>query len=184
MKNLFCLFLLTLSISANAQVSVNNDNSLPDNSAMLDVKSTVKGILVPRMTAAEMLLIPTPATGLMVYNTTGQAFYNYSGTAWVMLAAGSANILKDTDGDTKIVVEKTSDEDIIHFSLAGTEKMTLMSNRLEFADRQHFSWSLCRGIEYDRICKYGSRILFPGKQCKRTKQHWLRILDITGQQYR
>jgi len=54
---------------AMAQVGINNDNSQPDPSAMLDVKSTSKGVLLPRMTADQRNAIPSPAEGLMVYCT-------------------------------------------------------------------------------------------------------------------
>ncbi len=134
MKNLLFLLFAAMGMFAHSQVAVNADGSQPDNSAMMDVKSTDKGFLIPRMTTAEMLLIPSPAAGLLVYNTTSQAFYCYTSTTWTMLKAGSANILKDADGDTKVEVEKNSDEDIIRFSLAGTEKMILRNSRLDFPD--------------------------------------------------
>lgn len=53
-----------------AQVSIQTDGSNPDPSAMLDVKSTTKGILIPRMTFAQEQAIVSPAQGLMVFNTT------------------------------------------------------------------------------------------------------------------
>lgn len=51
------------------QVSINNDGSLPDNSAMLEVKSTNSGFLLPRMTHAQLSAISNPADGLLVYCT-------------------------------------------------------------------------------------------------------------------
>ena len=39
-------------VYAQQGVAINNDGTNPDNSAMLDIKSTSKGILVPRMTSA------------------------------------------------------------------------------------------------------------------------------------
>ena len=68
---------------AHAQVAVNADNSVPDASAMLDVKSTTKGILVPRVTAAQRALISSPATGLLVYQTDGPVGYYYYATGGV-----------------------------------------------------------------------------------------------------
>ena len=72
MKNLFLLVLLFCGIAAGAQVAVNTDGSIPDNSAMLDVKSTTKGMLVPRMTAAQRNAISSPATGLLVFEPVGR----------------------------------------------------------------------------------------------------------------
>ena len=56
-----------------AQVGINNDNSLPDLSAMLDIKSTNKGLLPPRMTFAQRNAIVNPAQGLMVVCTNCKA---------------------------------------------------------------------------------------------------------------
>jgi hypothetical protein len=72
-----------------AQVAITTDGSLPDNSAMLDIKSSDKGILVPRMTEAERNAIGNPAKGLLVYVTTDEQFYYNSGSAaspnWVTI---------------------------------------------------------------------------------------------------
>ena len=94
MKNLIsALFLLTV-ISTHAQVGINTDGTVPDNSAMLDVKSTDKGVLLPRMTMAQRNAIANPANGLMIYQTDNTpGFYYNSGTAaspvWVMTGTGS-----------------------------------------------------------------------------------------------
>lgn len=103
----------------------------PVASAKLDIRSTTKGLMIPKMTQTQMTLIASPAVGLLVFNSTANSFYYYNGSAWTMLLASSAGMLKDTDSDTKIEVEKNADEDIIRFTLAGSEKMTLIGNRLE-----------------------------------------------------
>ena len=67
-------------------VSYNTTGAPADASAMLDVQSTSKGVLVPRMTTAQKAAIATPATGLMVFQTDGTAgYYYYSGSAWTMV---------------------------------------------------------------------------------------------------
>ena len=54
---------------------------------MLDIKSTSKGVLVPRMTAAQKNAIVLPATGLLVYQTDGTTgFYYYTGSFWQQVA--------------------------------------------------------------------------------------------------
>ena len=65
----FMIGILFLAFSAHGQVAVNTDGSSPDASAMLDVKSTVKGFLVPRMSTSNRSAIAAPAEGLMVYDT-------------------------------------------------------------------------------------------------------------------
>ncbi|MCB0573983.1 MAG: hypothetical protein KDC61_05390, partial [Saprospiraceae bacterium] len=71
-----------------AQVSVNQDNSAPDPSAMLDVKSSDKGMLVPRMTTAQRTAISNPATGLLVFDTDTESFWYRDSGGWVNLIAG------------------------------------------------------------------------------------------------
>ena len=78
------LFFVSSAFSQTVGVGVNTDGSSPDASSILDVKSSDKGILIPRMTAAQRGAIASPATGLMVYQTDATAgFYYYNGTAWV-----------------------------------------------------------------------------------------------------
>ncbi|MBK8845006.1 MAG: tail fiber domain-containing protein [Bacteroidetes bacterium] len=55
----------------------------PNASSLLDVTSTTKGVLIPRMTLAQRNAIASPATGLLIYQTNSTpGFYYYSGTAW------------------------------------------------------------------------------------------------------
>ena len=92
-KNLLLLLALALCsvVSLNAQVAINQDSSNPDPSAMLDVKSTERGFLAPRMTAAERAAIPAPAEGLLVYQTNAPAgFYYFRSGSWQMLSEGPA----------------------------------------------------------------------------------------------
>ena len=61
------LFLILASRPAHAQMVIGG--STPDPSALLDLQSTGKGLLPPRMTTAQRNAITLPATGLIVYNT-------------------------------------------------------------------------------------------------------------------
>jgi hypothetical protein len=69
---------LLMGISSLAQVAINADGSLPDNSAMLDVKSTAKGMLISRMTLAQRNAIVSPATGLMIYQPDNSPGFYYN----------------------------------------------------------------------------------------------------------
>lgn len=65
----YLIALITLMNSHAQNVGINADGSAPDNSAMLDVKSTTSGVLIPRMTIAQRDAIVNPAPGLMVFCT-------------------------------------------------------------------------------------------------------------------
>ncbi|MDP4199652.1 MAG: hypothetical protein Q8922_03515 [Bacteroidota bacterium] len=72
-----------------AQGNVGIGTVAPDASALLDLTSITRGLLVPRMTHAQMNAVTLPATGLLVYCTdfvsaiSPATFYYYDGTAWV-----------------------------------------------------------------------------------------------------
>jgi len=94
MRKLFSLIvLLSLTCYVKAQsVAINTDGSNPDTSAILDVKSTTKGMLIPRLTATQKNAIVSPATGLLVYQTNSTpGFYYYSGSAWVAVSPKGVN---------------------------------------------------------------------------------------------
>ena len=78
------LIVLCLSIKGNAQaIILNEDGGVPDSSAILELRSTDQGFLIPRMAAYNRTLIQSPAKGLLIYQTTGvQGFYYYDGIQW------------------------------------------------------------------------------------------------------
>lgn len=94
MKKLILIVIIiticTLS-SFSQNVAINTDASLPDASAMLDIKSINKGLLIPRMTIVQRDAIATPATGLLIYQTDNTAgYYYYNGSSWLPLAGTGA----------------------------------------------------------------------------------------------
>jgi len=98
LKTLLAALLITTGSYAQ-NVGINSDGSAPDASAMLDVKSTAKGFLAPRMTAAQRIAITSPATGLSVYQTDGTAgFYYYNGSTWTQIGNASGATQWTTTG--------------------------------------------------------------------------------------
>ena len=69
------------------QGGVGINNPAPHASALLDLTSTNKGLLMPRMTTAQRTAIAAPATGLLVFDSSLNTFYYFDGTAWVPLAS-------------------------------------------------------------------------------------------------
>lgn len=88
---LICSLAITAIFSNAQSVSINTDGTTADPSAMLDVKSTTKGMLVPRMTTVQRNAIPMPANGLLVYDTDLNKFYFYNGTEWGTFSSGGGS---------------------------------------------------------------------------------------------
>lgn len=93
---------LALSVSVTSQVGINT--TTPDASSVLDLSSTNKGLLAPRMTTAQRLAIAAPADGLIVYDTTLKLFHYYVGSnaSWSPIGSsvtGRSNFkrIKSTD---------------------------------------------------------------------------------------
>ena len=104
------VFILFTFIKMSAQNNVGIGTPNPDPSAIVDMQSTSKGILIPRMTTAQRLAVATPANALMVYDTDLNCFYFYTTATnqWVSMcslgatgATGSTG-LAGTQGPTGI----------------------------------------------------------------------------------
>jgi hypothetical protein len=92
MKKIITLLLTAVSLQAIAQQNVGIGTNTPNTSAMLDITSTTKGLLIPRMTQAQRNVITTPATGLMIYQTDNTpGFYYYNGTTWAAVSSGGGS---------------------------------------------------------------------------------------------
>jgi len=97
MKNIL-IFLFNLVFCAiNAQQGIGTNN--PDPSSILEIASTTKGLLIPRMTSAELEDIDVPVQGLMVYCTTcsPKAIYTYdtSSENWVTSVTNSSVSIRE-----------------------------------------------------------------------------------------
>jgi hypothetical protein len=88
---LFIFSGLLLPTNCFAQsVAINIDGSTATTSAILDIKSTAKGLLIPRMTTAQRTAIATPAKGLLVFDNDINSFWFYNGTGWIELTGGGS----------------------------------------------------------------------------------------------
>ena len=91
MKNTLTTLLLLTAFFAQAQVGIGVATGDMAPSAQLEVKSTTKGFLPPRMLASERALIDSPTAGLLVFQTDAPVgLYYYTGSAWTIVNSASA----------------------------------------------------------------------------------------------
>jgi hypothetical protein len=142
MKKSSLLLFMSLLISGLlfSQVAVNTDGSTPDNSAVLDVKSTNKGFLPPRMTQEQIETISSPADGLMVYCTTDSKLYIYTAATyqWKEVNFGSGIIsppfscgmplIRNHVAGNVAPVDKTVTYGTVNYTVFETSKCWITSN--------------------------------------------------------
>ncbi len=104
MKSMLLILVLMNTILFTVAQSVGVGTATPNNSAMLDVQSNAKGMLIPRMTTAQRTAIGSPATGLLVFdNTTGSFWFKSSGN-WIELVDTLNNVWKKNGADAYVGV--------------------------------------------------------------------------------
>ena len=84
-KLIISVLSILFAFSIQAQVGIGTET--PNASSLLDLSSTSKGLLVPRMTEAQRKAISNPPVGLLVYQTNGKAFYYKDHFWWKILAS-------------------------------------------------------------------------------------------------
>ncbi|MBL7749251.1 MAG: hypothetical protein JNM19_17565 [Chitinophagaceae bacterium] len=103
MKRKFLTWLtaMTLAVATNAQVKVGDNPTALDPNAVLEMESTTKGMMLPRMTAAQRDAIASPSNSMLIFNTTENCINVYNGAvgSWKSLcgdeASGSAEFTAD-----------------------------------------------------------------------------------------
>ncbi len=107
MKKALFVLVIAMSITSMAvpQVAINTTGANPHASAMLDVNSSDKGLLLPRVSIPNLSNaspVTSPATGLIVYNTnvaTGPGIFLWDGSAWSEFSTGAADVWIDANGN-------------------------------------------------------------------------------------
>lgn len=117
MTKFYTLSILALSLltgfTPKAQVGINT--TTPDSSAALDVVSTTRGMLVPRLTLSQRSDIVNPANGLLIYQTDSTpGFYYYNSSSWQPLSGGGGSeTYVDVNSAQTISGKKTFTSDLL-----------------------------------------------------------------------
>ena len=136
LKNLQCSSLLLigkllmiisfLPSNANSQsMGISNTTITPDVSSILEMRTTTKGLLIPRMITAERDAIGSPATGLMIFNTETNQFNYYTGSAWTSFLSLGTAVNSITGTLDRIVVSGSSENPVINISTGYTGQTSI-----------------------------------------------------------
>jgi hypothetical protein len=104
------LLILTCGYRVDGQsgVAINSDGTTVDSKAMLDVKSTTKGVLIPRMSRTQRTAIASPTMGLIVYDTDSLSLYYYHNGWHEVLDGGNEKAFVDIDDGGFITLVDTA----------------------------------------------------------------------------
>ncbi len=98
MKRIFVFLLCLASLSGlfaqSEGISINSNGNDPDPSAILDVQSDNKGLLIPRLTTEQRNGIASPAAGLYIYNLDDSCFNYFTGETWILDCGMSSDLDK------------------------------------------------------------------------------------------
>jgi len=103
MKHLPAILAFIIPVWVQAQsVGINTENLQPDESAILDIGSSKKGLLIPRMRTVDRVAIPNPAQGLTVYDRNTLSYWVYQGAlegGWTEMVNSKNNLWSSNGAD-------------------------------------------------------------------------------------
>jgi hypothetical protein len=102
---LFFVFIFLALYDAHAQVGIGTPTPLP--SAVLEVNSSNKGMLVPRMLEAQKNAIISPAQGLLIYQTNPPVGFHYYNNGWIYINSAGQQGPPGPDGKNTVVKTTT-----------------------------------------------------------------------------
>ncbi len=132
-----CVASICLSLNVFAQVKMGNNLTTIGASSVLEIESTNKGVVFPRMTGAQMNAIATPVSGMSVYNTDSLCICQYNGTAWRSLCGstvGSPDLDWHVTGNTGTTASTAAIGSAVNNNFIGTtdaKDFVMVANNLE-----------------------------------------------------
>lgn len=138
MRKVYYSVIALIGLGASAQVGIGVPSENINASAQLEVASTTKGFLPPRMTQAQKNVITSPSPGLLVYQTDGtKGLYYYDGSAWAFASSTAATHTIGESFGGGIVFFVTPDG--LHGLISETQLICPTANSAQNADIFNYS---------------------------------------------
>ena len=177
LKTALLFGLMNLALHTSAQVKIGDNPTTIDASALLEMESTSKGMLTPRVTETQRDAIASPATGLIIYNTDTDDFNYYDGTKWL--------IIESQVRDNHVLVKSVSD---LPAAVGGV--ITLDSNytyeingTIMLSDKINVNNAKIFGLDVmnDKLIYTGTTELFTGTRGGTIRNLWITALNGSAQ---
>ena len=111
------MLIIVTGNKVNAQsMGISSSAITPDASSILEMRTSTKGLLMPRLTTTERDAIASPATGLIIYNTTASKFNFYNGSTWITMFSGSSVVNSVTGTSNRITIGGTAADPTVDIS--------------------------------------------------------------------
>jgi len=186
--------LIGLVYASDAQVAISPDGSSPDGSAMLEVKSTDKGFLPPRMTANQRNAISSPAEGLLIYQTDAPVgYYFFKSGVWTRLSQTTSStaqvatpvltICCQSWMTTNLDVDSYRNGDTIPHVTDATEWAALTTGAYCYYNNDSTTYAAVYGKLYNWYAVNDSRGLAPEGWHVPTDFEWTTLTDCLGGQF-
>lgn len=116
----------------NGSVGIGTTN--PDATAIVDITSTTKGFLIPRITNTQRDAISSAATGLMIYSTTDSVFEFWNGSSWISVATPASvwSIIGNSGTTPGTNFIGTTDSAAIYF-----KQNNILAGQIDFANQNY-----------------------------------------------
>lgn len=117
---IYLIILCTFGINTFGQsVGISSTSITPDASSIMELRSSTKGLLIPRMTTTQRNAISSPAAGLMIFNTTTQKFNFYDTTttaSWKVMFSGTGGVNSVSGTTNRITISGTASDPVADIS--------------------------------------------------------------------
>jgi hypothetical protein len=157
-----CIVLLMLFIvfSSIAQVKIGDTTGAINPKAVLELKDTTRGLLLPRMSTTQMNAIVSPPDGLLVYNNTAKNIYQYkqSNSLWMPIRSDSSDWYLDTSTAKLYLRYGLANKDSIYYHT--TKKKFLFADTRFYTTSSGFVFNLDEG-NYDKFVFKATASRFP-----------------------